>query len=83
MGDNPAIEHGRKIRRQILDYIVEHIQTYGYPPTTREIGEMVHLSSTSSVNSHLQRMRDEGMIDFLDGQPRTITVPGYKYTKTD
>lgn len=83
MGDNPAIEHGMKIRCQILDHIVEYIQTYGYPPTTREIGEMVHLSSTSSVNSHLQRMRDEGMIDFLDGQPRTITVPGYKYIKTD
>ena len=77
------IGHGKKMRMQIYNCIVDYMQSKGYPPTTEEIGEIVGLRSKSSVNSHLHRMRDEGIIDFLDGQPRTITVPGYKYTKTD
>lgn len=83
MESTAMAEHGKEMRKQILDKITWYMQTYGYPPTTRDICNMVHLGSTSSVNSHLQRMRDEGVLDFQDGQPRTITVPGYKYTKTD
>ena len=83
MSNDSMASHGREMRQDILKRIIGYIQTYGYPPTTREIGDMVCLDSTSSVYNHLQRMRDDGMIDYLDGQPRTITVPGYKYTKTD
>ena len=83
MSNETMTVRGKEMRRQILDRIVSYIQEHGYPPTTREIGDMVCLDSTSSVYNHLQRMRGEGMIDFLDGQPRTITVPGYKYIKTD
>lgn len=75
------INCGNEMRNKILDHIIEYIMTHGYPPTTREIGDMVFLRSTSSVNKHLMRMRDKGMLDFQDGQPRTITVPGYKFIK--
>ena len=78
-----AAEYSRPIREKILSKIVEYIETHGYPPTVREIGDMVGLKSTSSVHSHLIRMREEGMLE-SDGDfssPRAIRVPGYKFVK--
>lgn len=49
-------------QRQILDYIVQHIEAHGYPPTVREIGEAVRLSSSSTVHSHLKSLEDAGLI---------------------
>lgn len=76
-------EVGKEIREKILQAIIEYIDEHGYPPTTREIGEMVGLKSTSSVHAHLQRLLREGKIetDTGLGAPRAIRVPGYKFTK--
>lgn len=49
-------------QRQILQYIVQHIDTRGYPPTVREIGEGVSLSSSSTVHGHLRRLEEMGLI---------------------
>ena len=49
-------------RQQILDFIVEHIEDNGYPPTVREIGEHVGLSSSSSVHFHLKALERGGHI---------------------
>lgn len=49
-------------QKQILDYIVQHIEAHGYPPTVREIGEAVNLSSSSTVHAHLRRLEQAGLI---------------------
>ncbi|MEN6521818.1 MAG: transcriptional repressor LexA [Armatimonadota bacterium] len=49
-------------QRQILDYIVQHIEMHGYPPTVREIGEAVNLSSSSTVHAHLRNLEEAGLI---------------------
>ena len=49
-------------QRQILEYILQHIEMYGYPPTVREIGEAVKLSSSSTVHAHLKNLEDAGLI---------------------
>ena len=49
-------------QRQILQYIVQHTETQGYPPTVREIGEGVSLSSSSTVHAHLRAMEQAGLI---------------------
>jgi repressor LexA len=49
-------------QRQIIDCIVQHTQTHGYPPTVREIGEAVGLSSSSTVHAHLRHLEQAGMI---------------------
>jgi repressor LexA len=49
-------------QRQILDYIVQHTETHGYPPTVREIGEAVGLSSSSTVHAHLKALEQAGLI---------------------
>ncbi len=49
-------------QRQILDYILQHIEMHGYPPTVREIGEAVNLSSSSTVHAHLKNLEEAGLI---------------------
>jgi len=49
-------------QRQILQYIVQHTETQGYPPTVREIGEGVNLSSSSTVHAHLRALEQAGVI---------------------
>lgn len=85
MADNETIRHGVEIRQRIYEYIVNYIQNHGYSPSVREIGDGVGLKSTSSVQSHLGRMFDDGMIetDAKFGSPRAIRVPGYRFVKED
>jgi len=49
-------------QRQILQYIVQHTETQGYPPRVREIGEGVNLSSSSTVHAHLRALEQAGLI---------------------
>lgn len=50
-------------RQRILDFIDEHIQEHGYPPTVREIGHQVGLSSSSSVHFHLKALEEAGYLE--------------------
>ncbi len=49
-------------QRQILHFILQHIEMKGYPPTVREIGEAVNLSSSSTVHAHLRSLEESGLI---------------------
>ena len=74
---------GEQVRDAIVEAIKSYIQEHGYAPTVREIGKMVGLKSTSSVQSHLTRLFSEGKLETDAGpsSPRTIRVPGYRYVK--
>jgi len=61
-------------RRQILEFIAGHIQRNGYPPSVREIGEAVGLSSSSTVHTHLQLLQREGFLRRDPTKPRTLSV---------
>lgn len=50
-------------RMQILDCIVRTTQERGYPPTVREIGKAVGLTSSSSVHFHLRALEKSGHIE--------------------
>ena len=82
---NKTIEHGKSVRKHILEYIVSYITEHGYAPTVREIAAGVGLKSNSSVHRHLLRMFDEGMLetDAEAGSPRAIRVPGYEFRKME
>jgi repressor LexA len=49
-------------QRNILNCIRQHIEEHGYPPTVREIGEAVNLSSSSTVHAHLKALEEKGHI---------------------
>ncbi|HVB06864.1 MAG TPA: transcriptional repressor LexA [Acidimicrobiales bacterium] len=61
-------------RRQILEFIAEEIRERGYPPSVREIGEAVGLTSSSTVHSHLQVLQREGFLRRDPTKPRAIAV---------
>ncbi|MGX6978681.1 transcriptional repressor LexA [Vagococcus elongatus] len=59
---------------KILRYIYEEVDKRGYPPTVREIGEAVNLSSTSTVHGHLSRLEKKGLLQRDPSKPRAIEV---------
>lgn len=77
--ENNAI-HGEKVRQDILEYIKQYIRQHSYPPSRREIGDGVGLKSTSSVQSHINRMLADGILetDVEAGSPRALRVPGMR-----
>lgn len=50
-------------QRKMLDFIQRYSRDQGYPPSIREIGEAVGISSTSVVNYNLNRLVEEGYLD--------------------
>jgi repressor LexA len=61
-------------QRQVLDYIRETVARRGYPPSVREIGEAVGLSSPSTVHSHLESLTRAGLLRRDPTKPRAIEV---------
>ncbi|MFZ5816628.1 MAG: transcriptional repressor LexA [Bacillota bacterium] len=61
-------------QRQILQFIKEEIRTKGYPPSVREIGEAIGLSSSSTVHGHMSRLEEKGYIRRDPTKPRAIEV---------
>lgn len=61
-------------QQEILDYIKNEILNRGYPPSVREICEAVHLKSTSSVFSHLEKLEKNGYIRRDPTKPRAIEI---------
>lgn len=61
-------------QRQILNYIKEQADRKGYPPSVREIGAAVGLSSSSTVHSHLNALERHGMIRRDPTKPRALEV---------
>jgi len=61
-------------RREILDFIAAHQREKGYPPSVREIGEAVGLTSSSTVHTHLTTLQRQGFLRRDPTKPRAIEV---------
>jgi repressor LexA len=61
-------------QQQVLDYIRKTVADRGYPPSVREIGEAVGLSSPSTVHSHLSSLVKAGAIRRDPTKPRAIMI---------
>ena len=59
---------------EILEFIKKNILSKGYPPSVREICDAVHLSSTSSVHSQLNKLEAKGYIRRDPTKPRTLEI---------
>src|ERR1700735_3290617 len=78
--DHPDPDHVLTWRqRKVLQVIRESVQRRGYPPSMREIGEAVGLTSTSSVSYQLSTLQSKGYLHRDAGRPRTVEVrlPGH------
>lgn len=61
-------------QKQILEFIKRQTREKGYPPSVREIGENVGLSSSSTVHGHLARLEEKGFIHRDPSKPRAIEI---------
>jgi repressor LexA len=61
-------------RREILDFIADQLRDRGYPPSVREIGEAVGLTSSSTVHTHLTTLQKQGYLRRDPTKPRAIEV---------
>src|SRR5436309_7705370 len=59
-------------QRRIVAFIRETLKERGYPPTVREIGEAVGLTSSSSVHSQLENLERMGLLHKDPTKPRAI-----------
>jgi len=70
--DPPTVLTGK--RREILDFIADQQRERGFPPSVREIGEAVGLTSSSTVHAHLATLQKQGYIQRDPTKPRAIEV---------
>jgi repressor LexA len=63
-------------QRRIIDYIKRTVQERGYPPTVREIGEAVGLTSSSSVHAQLANLERRGLLRRDPTKPRAMELQG-------
>jgi repressor LexA len=88
--DAPADASGLTPRqRKVLDVIRGSVDRRGYPPSMREIGEAVGLTSTSSVAHQLAALERKGFLRRDPNRPRAVDVrspdevtPSHEYDET-
>ncbi len=68
MAERAATEKQQRILEVIREFSSEH----GYPPSVREIGERVGLSSSSTVQSHLKTLERRGLLRRDPTKPRAL-----------
>src|SRR5574339_1026242 len=67
-----AMEELTERQREILAFIVKETETRGFPPTIREIGEEMDISSTNGVNDHLKALERKGYLLRGEQQSRSL-----------
>ena len=61
-------------QKQILDYVKQYIDKYGYSPTLGEIAEAMGVSSLATVHEHIGVLASKGLIRRYEGTIRGIEV---------
>lgn len=61
-------------QKQILDFIRQYIDKYGYSPTLGEIANSIGVSSLATVHEHLQALVQKGVIKKFEGAVRGIEL---------
>jgi repressor LexA len=61
-------------QRRIVDFIAGTVRERGYPPTVREIGEAVGLTSSSSVHAQIANLERLGLLHKDPTKPRAMTL---------
>ena len=61
-------------QREVLEIIEQHMRERGYPPSVREIGDAVGLTSPSTVHAHLAALQRRGYLRRDPTKPRALEV---------
>jgi repressor LexA len=63
-----------KRQQEIFDYVKRYRGEHGYPPTVRDIGKAIGLTSSSTVHAHLANLEKLGVLRRDPTKPRAIEV---------
>ena len=58
----------------LLNFIKEHLEKYGYPPTVREMCRAVKVTSTSTISYYLTKLEQNGLIKKSPNKNRALEV---------
>jgi repressor LexA len=63
-----------KRQQEIFDYVKRYGAEHGYPPTVRDIGKAIGLTSSSTVHAHLANLEKVGLLRRDPTKPRAIEI---------
>ena len=63
-----------KRQKEIFEYVKSYASDHGYPPTVRDIGKAIGLTSSSTVHAHLANLEKLGVLKRDPTKPRAIEV---------
>ncbi len=63
-----------KRQQEIFDFIKRYAAEHGYPPTVRDIGKAIGLTSSSTVHAHLANLEKAGLLRRDPTKPRALEV---------
>jgi repressor LexA len=61
-------------QQEIFDFVKRYVGEHGYPPTVRDIGKAIGLTSSSTVHAHLANLEKAGVLRRDPTKPRAIEV---------
>lgn len=61
-----------RIHQETYQILVKHIEAHGFAPTTRELAQLLGLSSSDSAHQRLQTLEQAGLIERVG--PRAIRI---------
>jgi repressor LexA len=61
-------------QKEILTFVQRYTDTHGYPPSVREIGQAMGLTSSSTVHSHLEALARKGFLRRDPSKPRALEI---------
>jgi repressor LexA len=63
-----------KRQQEIFEFIKQYSRRHGYPPTVRDIGKAIGLTSSSTVHAHLANLEKIGLLRRDPSKPRAIEM---------
>ena len=64
-------------QKKVLEFIIDQLSTSGYPPTIREIGVHMNISSTNGVNDHLKALERKSYLERHENKSRALRPKCY------
>jgi repressor LexA len=61
-------------QREIFEFVKRYVSEHGYPPTVRDIGKAIGLTSSSTVHAHLANLERLGVLKRDPTKPRALEV---------
>ena len=61
-------------QKELYDAIKDFIKVNGYPPTIRELNEIINVKSTAPTFNKLRELKEKGYISYANNKSRTIKI---------